>query len=996
MAEAADILLRLPAAERPAWAFFDAEWYGRVHPRLPCGPDPAALLDYYLAIGARLGHSPNPLFAEPFYLAQNPDVAVLVAEGTYRSGFDHFCQFGHRGLNPHWLFDDTLYGELYPDMALDNLDKFEIRGRYDHWLKCGQREQRISHFLFDGSLYRQRVEEAGGDLARLDEIGAFTHYLHTLWSGSAELPTSPYFDPAWYLAAHETARDDIAQGHALNALHHYITRGEAAGLDPVAEFSESYHLDTYDDIAAAVQAGALRSGFHHFLRYGALELRRPRADIDLVYYRDTHARVRSDLETGAVRDAFAHLRLIGLKEGLGHCPPERVPDLPERATRQLFELRARNHSALFARQRIDFTVSGTPDVSVIMVVHGKFDLTMQALASLRANFAGNIELVLVDNGSTDATTRIETFIHGAHVIHDPENPGFLLACNRALAHVTAPAVLYLNNDIELGYAAIATALRRLATAPDIGAVGGKVIRTHGRLQEAGSIIWADGSTQGYLRDASPLAPEANFVRDVDFCSGVFLLCRTDLVQRLGGFDEDYKPAYYEEVDLCVRMIEAGFRIIYDPDVTIHHLEYGSSANTEAASRLMRRGRRVFVGKHAEFMRRQLTAGTPGSEVRARARNGAGKHLLFIEDTVPVRHLGSGFVRANDVVHAIAAAGWQVSVLPINGARHDLMSQFGDLPETAEVLHDQTILTLPDLLADRPGFYDALWISRAHNLTRIAPILAEAGIDPTKIPFVLDTEAVAATREAEAAALRGDNDFDLTAAINAEIGEARVCRHLTAVNEAEAALLRGVGLPSVSVLGTIRDLDPTPRPFAEREGLLFIGSIHREDSPNLDSLRWYRDEILPALRKVMDNPPTLTFIGYTAPDLDLAELDDIPGLALRGMVADLRPAFDEHRLFIAPTRFAAGTPYKVYETVSYGLPCVATELLCRQLGWKQGKEIAAVPRNDAKAFASQIASLYRNETQWTAMRNAGLRRLGAENDRAQFNAEVRRILASIAT
>ncbi|WP_174503850.1 glycosyltransferase [Acidiphilium sp. C61] len=996
MAESADILLRLPPTQRPAWALFDAEWYLRAHPELPCGSNPDALLDHYLAIGARQGHSPSPLFDEAFYLARNPDVAVLVAEGDYRSGFDHFCQFGHRGLSPHWLFDDTLYGELYPDMALDNLDKFNIRGRYDHWLSWGQRELRLSHFLFDGNLYRKQVEEAGGNLARLDELGPFVHYLYTLGTGAAELPASPYFDPDWYLAAHEQAREDIAGGRASNALHHYITSGEAAGLDPVAEFSESYHLDTYDDIAAAVQAGALRSGFHHFLRYGALELRRPRADIDLVYYRDTHARVRADLEAGTVRDAFAHLRLIGLKEGLGHCPPERVPDLPESATRQLFELRARNHAALFARQRIDFTVTGTPDVAVIMVVHNKFDLTMQALASLRANFAGQIELVLVDNGSTDATTRIETFLRGAHIIHDPENPGFLLACNRALRHVTAQAVLYLNNDIELGYAAIATALRRLATAATIGAVGGKVIRTHAHLQEAGSIIWADGSTQGYLRDASPLAPEANFVRDVDFCSGVFLLCRTDLVQRLGGFDEDYKPAYYEEVDLCVRMIEAGFRIVYDPDVTIHHLEYGSSANTEAAARLMRRGRRVFVEKHAAFLRRQADAKTPGSAVRARARNGAGRRLLFIEDTVPVRHLGSGFVRANDVVHAIAAAGWQVSVLPINGARHDLMSQFGDLPETAEVLHDQTILTLPALLADRPGFYDALWISRAHNLTRIAPILAKAGIDPAKTPFVLDTEAVAATREAEAAALRGDNDFDLTAAINAEIGEARVCRHLTAVNEAEAALLRGVGLPSVSVLGTIRDLAPTPRPFAEREGLLFIGSIHREDSPNLDSLRWYRDEILPALRKVMDNPPRLTFIGYTAPDLDLAELENIPGLTLRGMVADLRPAFDEHRLFIAPTRFAAGTPYKVYETVSYGLPCVATELLCRQLGWTEGQEIAAVPGNDAAAFARQIASLYRSEPQWTAMRDAGLRRLAAENSRGPFEAEVRRILASIAT
>ena len=993
MPQPAHLLLRLPAEQRPAWALFDPVWYALRHPDIAAGRDEAALLEYYLAVGGRLGHSPSPLFDEGFYRASNPDVAALVAEGGYASGFDHFCQYGHRGLSPHWLFDDTLYGDLHADMSLENLDRHRCFGRYDHWLKSGQREQRICHFLFDSAFYRREVEAAGEGAARLESMGPFVHYLYALWDDTPERATSPYFDPAWYAAMHESARDDIAEGRARNALHHYVTRGEAAGFDPVPEFSERYHLDTYDDIAAAVEAGVFRSGYHHFVRYGTLELRRPRADIDLIYYRDTNPRVRNDLAAGAVRDAFAHLRTIGLREGLDHCPPERVPDLPERAARQLFELRARNQSALFARLRVDFAPSAPPTLSVIMVLHEKFELTMQALASLRANFPGDLDLILIDNGSTDATARIETYVRGATILREPGNPGFLLACNRGLREVRAPAVLYLNNDVELGFGAIAAALRRLASAPDIGAVGGKVIRTHGRLQEAGSIVWADGSTQGYLRDASPLAPEANFVRDVDFCSGVFLLCRTDLVRRLGGFDEAFRPAYYEEVDLCVRMIEAGFRVVYDPDVTIHHLEYGSSSNAEAAMQQMRRNRRVFVRKHKAFLHFQQ-APAPGGEIRARARNGAGRRLLFLEDTVPLRRLGSGFVRANDVVHAIADAGWQVSVLPVNGARHDLMSQFGDLPETAEVLHDRSIMTLPALLAERPGFYDAVWISRTHNLMRTAPIFEAAGIDPATTPFVVDTEAVAATREAEAAALRGEAAFDLAAAVAAEMRPAMVCRHVTAVNEAEAALLRAAGLPGVAVLGTIRAPDPTPRPFAARAGLLFVASIHRDDSPNLDSLRWYRDEILPALRRIMGEPPTLSFVGYTAPDLDLAEFRGIPGIELRGTVAELRPAYDEHRLFIAPTRFAAGTPYKVYETASFGLPCVATPLLCRQLGWTPGKDIATPATADAAAFAAEIASLYRDETRWTALRDSALRRLAAENGRAPFEATVRRILDAI--
>ncbi|MGC9270426.1 glycosyltransferase [Acidiphilium sp.] len=993
MSKPAAELLRIPELARPAWAIFDASWYLSTYgeARTCCGHETALALDYYLRAGCRLGHSPSPLFDERFYLEQNLDIAALVRAGQYRSGFDHYCQHGYRGLSPHWLFDDTLYGRLYEDMSLENLDLHGCFGRYDHWLKSGQREARIGHFMFDPQYYRARVIEAGIALDDLEQRGPFVHYLYSLYRLDPELPPSPYFAPDWYTAAHETARDAIAAGRVRNALHHYQLHGERDGFDPVPDYSEAYYREAYPDIAAAIEAGHFISGYRHFVQYGAFELRRPRGDIDLLYYRDMNPRVRDDLNTGRVRDAFAHLRIIGLAEKLPFCPPERVPDIAEPAAKQLFELRARNQMALFARHRIDFSTVAAPALSVVMVLYNKFALTMLALASLRNNFVASIELIIIDNASTDDTKRIETYVFGAKIVHSTENLGFLRACNLALEHVSAPALLYLNNDIELGFGAVAAALARLASDATIGAVGGKIIRTHGRLQEAGSIIWADGSTIGYLRDASPLAPEANFVRDVDYCSGVFLLCRTDLVKRLGGFDEGFRPAYYEEVDLCVRMIENGFRIVYDPDVVVHHLEFGSAANTEASMALMRRGRRIFKRKHTGFLKTKRDCATDNI-IHARALDGAGRRVLFLEDTVPVRRLGSGFVRANDAVRAIAAAGWRVSVLPINGARHDVMSLFGDLPDTVEVLHDRTILTLPQLLQERSGFYDLIWISRTHNLDRTQEIFAEAGIDPRQTPFVLDTEAIEAARDAAAAELdTAKGTFNLPQALAYEFRNARRCRHVTAVNNAEVDLLRGIGLDRVSVLGTIRDIDPTPRRFIDREGILFIASIHQTDSPNFDSLRWYRDEILPALISEMGIPPVLTFIGYTAPDIDLSEFTHNPHINVRGSIDDLRPAYDSHRIFVAPTRYAAGTPYKVYETASYGLPCVATTLLVRQLGWTADHEIAQADVTDAAGFAAAIARLYRDEDAWCAMRDAALRRLARENDRATFESTVQTIL-----
>ncbi len=984
-----------PACEiKPAWAVFDRGWYLARHAeaRHACaGQVPAAALIYYLRVGAGLGHSPSPLFDEKYYLARNIEVAELVRAGNYASGFDHFCRHGHRALSPHWLFDDTLYANLYEDMTLDNLDQHRCYGRYDHYLKSGQRERRMAQFLFDGAFYRMRAIEAGVPEAEIDALGPYVHFLYRLGPGQAELPPSIYFEPAWYMENNHGTRAALDGGAFHSALQHYLCSDEPEQLDPVPQFSEIFYRQNNPDVAASIEHGFYRSGYQHFIQQGAFELRRPAPDIDLIYYRDMNARVRNDLNLGDVRDAFAHLRLVGLKENLPHNPPETLTLMTEPAAKQEFMQKARQNLALFGRLRLDFSCAAPPALSVLMVLFNKFELTMLALSSLRSNYSGPIELILVDNDSTDDTRRIAQYVLGAKLVRADSNVGFLRACNLGLAHATAPALLYLNNDVELAHGAIAAALARLHSDDAVGAVGGKIVRTHGALQEAGSIIWNDGTTTGYMRDGSPLAPEANFVRDVDYCSAVFLLARTALVQRLGGFDEAFSPAYYEEVDLCVRIAEAGFRVVYDPAVVIHHLEFGSATHTEASMALMRRGRRIFNTKHKGFLQ---TRPKPAArnQAAARARNGGRRRVLFLEDTVPLRRLGSGFVRANDCVRAIAAEGYDVSVFPVNGAPYDVMSLFGDLPETVEVLHDRNIAGLPVLLAERPDYYDLVWISRTHNLHRTLEIFQKAGMDPARVPFILDTEAVVTGRDAARHALTGGaKRFPFDAALRAEFEGAEVCRHITAVNKAEVELLRGIGLPQVSLLGTIREAAPTPAGFAERGGLLFVAAIHQADSPNLDSLFWYANEILPALATELGDPPVLDVVGYVAPEVDLSVLAGHPHIRLHGPAGDLAPFYDSHRLFIAPTRYAAGTPYKVYETASYGLPCVATDLLGRQLGWRNGRELATAPVNDPAAFAGQIAKVYRSESAWTSLRKGALKRVDADNTAAVFQQTIATIL-----
>jgi glycosyltransferase involved in cell wall biosynthesis len=258
-------------------------------------------------------------------------------------------------------------------------------------------------------------------------------------------------------------------------------------------------------------------------------------------------------------------------------------------------------------------------------------------------------------------------------------------------------------------------------------------------------------------------------------------------------------------------------------------------------------------------------------------------------------------------------------------------------------------------------------------------------------IVLDTEAIAAVRQAEKADLAGEAATDLDAAIRAEFANADVCHRIVAVNAVEAQMLRDLGYQDVTVIGHMRASRPTPRPFDKRAGLLFVGAMHQPDSPNYDSLCWFVDAVLPLIERALRWETRLTVVGYTAPEVRLDRFKDHPRVTLRGVLADTEPLYDSHRVFVAPTRIAAGTPYKVHEAASFGLPVVATEVLRRQLGWNDGTDLLVASGNDPALFAQQVVRLYRDAALWQALRDAALERLRQENDAAGYAAAVEFVL-----
>jgi glycosyltransferase involved in cell wall biosynthesis len=959
----------LPSPDGPDWRVFDADWYRDQHREELAGADGQAALAHYQSAAKQSAVSPNPYFSEAWYRTTFPDVAALIKDDKISSGFAHYQAEGFYARSPHWLFSEGFYRTTYRELTNAFLADGGFLNGYDHFLRQGDRALWQGSLFFDPRLYlRHFVPENGA--------GPFAYFARQGFANKAHHRLSWYFDDAWYAAQF----GGTVAASCGSMLEHYLTHAEGKKNNPSPYFSEAFYAEIYPDIAVAVAAGKFRNGFDHFIQHGIFEQRQPHPDINLEdYFRNVS--VQADIEAGLFRDAFAHFSAHG---GI-LAGPARVAD--HQAAQSVVAARARNVSALLARRGLDFSYTGDPVLSVLMQLQNDPAPALLALQALRLATCGqNVELVLVESAKGCPAAMLDVCLRGAHVLRPAPGTSVLeagLAAN--LLPPTVP-VLLLGADTVIEGDAVAAAQARLESAPNIGAVGGKILSCNGQLQAAGGIVWRDGSCTPYLCGAASDVPEANFTRDVDFCASAFLLLRAGLPSQLAGFGLD--GGTLADAGLCLDILRLGFRVVYDPAVAVTNIAGLDAGGLHINPTAFKK----FQTRHADFLALQPRR-WDGSDIRARhARSDPGLRILLIEDRLPFRGLGAGYTRTHDLAHEMARMGHHVTLFPVFRAVESQLRIWHEFASEIEVIHDRELPDLPDFLAARPDFYDVLWLARTQNAARVLPVLQQAGMELPGRHKILDTEAIAALRDLTKWEMQtGQVADDPSAAVHAELEYAPAFDTVIAVNEAEAQWLRRIGLGRVKILGHVQKAKPTAPGFEERQGLLFVGALHDVNSPNLDSLHWFVENVLPRLEAKLGARPRLTVAGYVNQRLDLTKLSRTPGVYLRGPQEDLTPLYASHRVFIAPARFAAGIPYKLHEAAAFGIPMVATPLLAGQLGWETGTELLTAKTDDGEEFAAQIVALYTSPDLWRTLRMQALARVEAENSPALYEAALRDIL-----
>jgi len=196
----------------------------------------------------------------------------------------------------------------------------------------------------------------------------------------------------------------------------------------------------------------------------------------------------------------------------------------------------------------DVAAARLPTASIVIPCFNGVEHTERCLTALRETLPDGFdgEIIVVDDASTDGTQECLERWAGAEkrlkAIRNRTNAGFLHAVNRGAGAATGEILVFLNNDTIPIAGWLPPLLRVLADDPGVGAVGGRLVYPDGRLQEAGSVVFSDGSAANFGRDdLNPDLPLYTFIREVDYCSAALMATRRSLFEALGGFDSQYEP-----------------------------------------------------------------------------------------------------------------------------------------------------------------------------------------------------------------------------------------------------------------------------------------------------------------------------------------------------------------------------------------------------------------------------------------------------------------------
>lgn len=601
---------------------------------------------------------------------------------------------------------------------------------------------------------------------------------------------------------------------------------------------------------------------------------------------------------------------------------------------------------------IKFPTFASPEVSIVISAYGKVDYTLRCLRAIMMSPPSRpYEVLVIEDASGEATAKQLLQVQGLRYIENETNLGYLRSNNKAVSLSKGTYVHLLNNDTQVLPCAIDALIDACARHPN-SMVGSKLIYPDGTLQEAGGIIWSDGSGWNYGRGDHPGRRQYNYMRPTDYCSGASILIRRSTWDELRGYDEHFLPAYCEDSDLAFRVRAAGGEVFYQPGSVVIHDE-GVSHGTSTDSGIKKHqidNTRKLLARWGQVMRDDQLPCDQGYLLKARDRAKHRKTILVIDHGVPTPDQDAGSKTMMAFMTALQELGHVVKLWsdsPLIPVQYVVpLAEQG-----IEVIGMPEVLTFSQWMADHGKCIDVFILSRPSIADRYIETIRERS--QSKVIFY--GHDMHHQRLAAEAKLTTDRQLTKSASamLKTEVSIWNRCDVSLYPSAQEVEIARELAPKADIRVISPYSLRPTNTtelaPQTDHAELIFVAGFKHK--PNEDAAKWLVKEVLPIILQAHPNV-RLKLVGSNPTDAVIALSSDC--VTVTGTVSETELIEHYHRasVALAPLRFGAGVKLKVLEAMAAGTPVVTTSV------GAQGLQDAdfLVPADDAKEFAQQTMEL----------------------------------------
>lgn len=610
-----------------------------------------------------------------------------------------------------------------------------------------------------------------------------------------------------------------------------------------------------------------------------------------------------------------------------------------------------------------------PTVSIIIPVYNQFAYTYRCLSSILKNSGEDIsyEIILADDVSVDDTIRIQSAVKNITVVRNKRNLRFLLNCKNAAKKARGKYLLFLNNDTQVQENWLSPLVALIESADDIGMVGSKLLYPDGSLQEAGGIIWKDASGWNYGNRKDAGDPEYNYVKEADYISGAAIMIRKDLWNTIGGFDERFAPAYYEDTDLAFAVRAHGYKVMYQPLSVVVHFEgisNGTDINVGQKAYQVTNCRK-FHEKWKDVLEKE---NFPNAEnvFLAKDRGQLKKQILVVDHYVPHYDKDAGGKCTYMYLLMFVKMGFKVTFIGDNFFKHEPYTT--DLNQHGiEVLYgNYYYLNWENWLKENLHYFDYVYLQRPHISIKYIDLVKQYS-HAKVLYFAHDLHHVREYREylltKDEEKLKSSHHWKK---IEFELFDKADVGHVVGSYEQGVMQKNFPGKPIRNIPLYIYNDIPQDinKKFHDRKDLIYVGGFGHP--PNIDAVLWFGRSVFPMILKKY---PEMKWhvVGGSVPDEVKALASS--NILIEGFQPDeaLHELYRTCRMAVVPLRVGAGVKGKVVEAAYYQIPLVTTTIGAEGLSREEGNMVV---EDDAAKMASLICDLYEDYDRLRQMSDAG--------------------------